>query len=139
MKQDEEPELLAEFKQNVKQAERWFIDGYKVMKNPHFDDYFARVGKEMQLISEAKDIQNEIRIVADVLEEQSRLLGRFKETVREDITDQRSTRRLDLRTTFDAQLANLQSLLGRLDKLDREADEFQDTVSKASQTVTDVQ
>ena len=95
------------------------------MKNPTFDDYFTKVGKEMKLLTEAKDIQGEITMISSVLKEQDRLLPLLKEYIREEfelvhVKDQKA----DLKTTFDAQVIEIENLFSKLERMLQEVEEF---------------
>ena len=122
---DEEPELSLQFKKASQGAEKWFRDESKTVKNPTFDDYFTKVGKEMKLLTEAKDIESEIDMVFSVLKEQERLLPILKDNIKDEFQLLRARdQKAHLRTTFDTQVNEIHGIHERLERMKREVREF---------------
>ena len=123
--QDEEPELSRQFKKASKDAEQWFSAGSKIEKNPTFDDYFTKVGTEMKLLTEAKDIRTELKMISTVLKEQIRLLPEMQDAVKNGFEVLKSkNKKAQLRTTFNAQVDDINGILARLERMNRDVDEF---------------
>lgn len=84
----------------------------------------------MNLLTEAKDIRSELEMISFVLEEQTRLLPLLKDAVKDEVDILKGkNQKVELRTTFDTQVHEINGILERLERMNREVGEFYDSVS----------
>src|SRR5437763_1931411 len=78
-----EPRLASNFDRSAKEAKEWFDSQSRIEKYPKFDDYFMNIGEEMALLTEIKDIRNELSMISTVLTDQTCCLENLSEAIQQ--------------------------------------------------------
>ena len=91
----------------------------------------------MKLLTEAKDIQGEIDMISFVLQEQARIIPLLQDAVKDDfVLLKASDNKAELRTTFNAQVDEINGIIARLERMRRDVDEFYQSVFTPRPTST---
>lgn len=132
---DQEAKLFQEFSAASRQASAWlkshsrptkFARKLKDAAKPHeplFVDKLLDVGAETDLLSEIKDIREELDIIRMVLGNQEQLLPELRDTVKSIYQIyQRDQRFPQVRRKFDEQVKTITNPMKDIDRMDKQAE-----------------
>lgn len=95
-------------------------------KIPDFADELMDIHDEMELLAEAKDVRNELQMLASVLKTQQSILPQLHKAILEHAPLRPS--KMGLRVTFDDQIENIHGHLSNIQRMDQGTSELVDVV-----------
>ena len=122
-----EPRLASNFDRSAKEAKEWFDSQSRIEKYPKFDDYFMNIGEEMALLTEIKDISNELSMISTVLTDQTSCLKNLSEAIQEE-PELSSDKKEELMIALDEQGKIIKGYAANVERMDKEARDLLNTV-----------
>jgi hypothetical protein len=125
--ESKEPKLASDFDKSAKEAKEWFDSQSRIEKYPKFDDYFMNIGGEMALLTEIKDVNNELSMISAVLAHQTFCLTNLSKAIQEE-PELSSDKKDELKIAFEEQGMIIDGYVANIERMDKEGNDLEKSV-----------